>query len=59
MQYSYANQNVSEEFYLYVPQMVLIDIGQTPGDFFFFFFLRKISIIPDFLWQIHKIKILA
>ena len=41
MQYSYANQNVSEEFYLYVPQMVLIDIGQTPGDFFFFFFFKK------------------
>ena len=38
------------------PQMVLMDMGQIPGDFFF---LRRISIIPDFPWQIHKIKILT
>lgn len=37
------------------PQMVLMDIGQIPGDFF----LRRISFLPDFLWQIHKIKILT
>lgn len=39
------------------PQMVLMDMRQIPG--FFFFFLRRISIIPDFPWQIHKIKILT